>query len=388
MSLYKRMNMKKFTLSIPESQRADLRQRIANTRWPQKIEEAGWERGVPLEYLKKLASYWADEFDWQKQEKLINQYDQFITTIDGQPIHFFHIKSKRKDAKPLLLLHGWPSSSIEYLKLIEPLTNPADGASFHLVIPSVPGFGLSAPVTKTGWQSVTTADTYAKIMQQLGYDKYYAHGSDIGSDILGELCRIDSGHIIGAHHANDTGTIVPSVALFMGGGDPSTNPHLSERQKARVQEILAQSNDDMGYFQQQSTRPSTVGYGLNDSPVAQLAWMVEKYKSWTNPANALPEDKIDIDQMLTNISLYWFQEGGFSSANYIYENMHAAREWGSQSNIPTGYAVFDAEDIDRVLMDPEHAIGHWNEYKKGGHFPAMEVPELLAKDIQRFFEKV
>jgi len=233
-----------------------------------------------------------------------------------------------------------------------------------------------------------TAKAYAELMQRLGYERYGAHGTDIGADILGELGKIDAQHLLGIHYGSDTQTIVLSIAMFMGGGDPSQNPHLSDQQKERVKHMQAEWDDGGGYLNIQSTRLLTISYGLHDSPIAQLAWQVEKYRAWTNPADELPERKIDIDQMLTNISLYWLTGSGASAANYIYENMHAVRAWGSPSQIPTGYAVFGAEDIARPLLDPDHHLRHWSEFKEGRHFPAMEVPELLVGDIQKFFRDV
>lgn len=367
------MSVKPYTLSIPQSQLDDLRHRIKNTRWPNQMKGAGWERGVPISYLKELADYWLNTYDWRKQESEFNQYDQCTTEIDGQLIHFFHVRSKEAKATPLLLSHGWPSSSVEYLKVIDRLTDPqAHGKdAYHVVIPTIPGFGLSSPVEETGWQSVRTAKAYDDLMQRLGYEHYAAHGTDIGT-----------------HYGSDTQTIVLSVAMFMGGGDPSQNPNLSDPQKERVKQIQAEWDDGIGYLKIQSTRPLTIGYGLNDSPIAQLAWQVEKYKAWTNPSDELPEKKIDIDQMLTNISLYWFTDSGASAANSIYENLHAQRAWGVPSQVPTGYAVFDAETSARPLLDPDQYLKHWSEFKEGRHFPAMEVPELLVGDIQEFFREV
>lgn len=380
------MDIKPYKISIGQPELNDFTQRLANTRWPQVIGGAGWERGVPVDYLKKLVKHWQHKFDWRAQEAELNKYDQFTTEVEGQTFHFFHIKSQKDGAIPLLLSHGWPSSSIEFLKLIEPLTNPAKGQAFHLVIPTVPGFGLSSPVTETGWQSPRTAKAYAQIMKRLGYEQYGLHGSDIGADIAGEMVKIDADHIIGIHSASDTPTII-SVAQFTGQGDPGENPKLSKEEKNSVKTLQASWNADAGYFQIQSTKPATIGFALNESPAGQLAWQVEKYRAWTNPADKDPEDKIDIDQMLTNITLYWLTGSGASSANYIYENMHAQRDWGAQPSrpVPSGFAVFNAQSYSRTLMDPDHKKEHWTEFSQGNHFPAMEVPELLAGDIQKFF---
>ena len=380
------MKIQPFRLSIPQEEVDALQTRVQRTNWPVALEGAGWERGVPVPYLKNLADYWINEYDWRKAEAEINQYNQFIAMVDDQPIHFFHIRSEREGALPLLLLHGWPSSNIEYLKMIESLARPkADEQAFHLVIPTLPGFGLSTPVQKTGWQSPRTAQAYTDLMSQLGYERYGAHGTDIGADIVGELGKVAGEKLIGAHYGSSTVTIVLSVGLFMGGGDPAQSKHISEEQRERVKQIQGDAQKLMNYFNIQANTPQTIGYGFNDSPIALLATLVEQYRVGTNPTGEIPEKKISIDQMLTNISIYWFMSSGASAAQYIYENMHADRDWTKQSRAPVGYAVFNTESIARPLLDPEHRIAHWSEFEEGEHFPAMEVPQLLVKDLQKFF---
>lgn len=380
------MSIQPFTLSIPESEVDDLAQRLKSARLPQVIEGAGWERGVPVDYLKKIAHHWQHNFDWRKAEETINKFEQFTTEIDGQRLHFFHVRAQDEHALPILLSHGWPSSSVEYLKVIDLLTRPKSGPAFHVVAPTIPGFGLSSPVTQTGWQSPRTAKAYAELMKQLGYERYGVHGSDVGADILGELVKVDGEHIVGMHMATDTSTIVYSVTAFMGGGDPMQNPNLTNADKEQVKNIQDGWKEGDGYLKIQSTRPSTLGFALNDSPVGQLAWQLEKFKIWTNPSDKLVEQKIDLDQLLTNVSLYWFTGSGAASANYIYENYHAVRDWApAPANVPQGFAVFNAMSCARKLMDPERKVGHWSEFKEGQHFPAMEVPELFAGDAQKFF---
>ena len=381
------MTIKPYTISIPQGEVDDLRARVKHARLPQAMKEVGWERGVPPEYLKHLAEYWQEKFDWKKEEAKLNEYPQFTVDIDGQTIHFFHIKSSDENATPLLLIHGWPSSSVEYLKVFDLLTKPKSGKAFHVIAPTIPGFGLSTPVMEKGWQSPRTAKAFASLMKELGYAHYGVHGSDIGADIIGEMTKADGDHIIGAHMATDTSTIVYSVTAFMGGGDPLQNPALSDEQKEQVKALQDDWKEGDGYLKIQSTRPNTLAFGLNDSPVGQLAWQVEKYKIWTNPSSEVPEKKIDINQMLTNISLYWFTGSGAASANYIYENYHATRDWAAApAQVPQGFALFNAQSCARVLMDPEKKIAHWSEFKDGQHFPAMEVPELLAGDVQKFFD--
>jgi pimeloyl-ACP methyl ester carboxylesterase len=383
------MTIKAYSLSIPQPDLDYLQNRLQGARWPEVLEGAGWERGVPVRYLRDLAAYWSGTYNWRREEARLNAYDQFMTTIDGQPIHFFHVRSREPDGLPLLLLHGWPSTGIEYLRVIDRLVAPRasgeEGPPFHLIIPTIPGFGLSAPVREVGWQSVRTAKAYRELMARLGYSRYGAHGSDIGADILGELGKIDPDRLIGAHLATDTITLVISLGMFMGGENPVDNRLLTDGERERVKQILAGWEEDMGYLKIQATKPQTLGYGLQDSPVAQLAWQVEKFRGWTNPPGEPVERKIDLDQMLTIISLYWFTGAGVTSANYIYENMHAQRDWGAESPVPTGYAVFAAESFARKLVDPDHRMRHWSEFKRGQHFPAMEVPDLLVRDIRKFF---
>ncbi len=219
------MTIEPYSISIPQADLDLLRSRLRNNRWPGALEGAGWERGVPVPYLRDLVAYWADTYDWRREEARLNARNQFMTTIDGQPIHFFHVRSPEADALPLLLLHGWPSSSVEYLGIIDRLVNPdsagEDGPAFHLVIPTIPGFGLSAPVREAGWQSVQTAKAYRELMARLGYTRYGGHGSDIGADILGVLGTLDPGRLVGAHLATDTSTLVVSIGMFMGGSPPA-----------------------------------------------------------------------------------------------------------------------------------------------------------------------
>ena len=347
------MLVKPFKLSIPQSDVDDLQNRLKSARLPQMIEGTGWERGVPVVYLKKLVTHWNEAFDWRKQEAEINKYDQFTTEIDGQTIHFFHIRAQHDNAIPILLLHGWPSSSIEYLKVFDLITNPRSGKAFTVVAPTIPGFGLSSPVTKTGWHSPRTARAYTEIMKRLGYSRYGVHGSDIGADILGELLKIDGEHIIGAHMATDTSTIIYSVTAFMGGGDPSQNSTLSDAQKEQVKEIQNGWKEGDGYLKIQSTRPSTFSFGINDSPAGQLAWQVEKYKIWTiqrtnyqsrkstsircSPTSActgLLVAVLPLPITFTKITML-----------YASGTLH--------EHIPQGFAVFNAKTCARPLMDPE-----------------------------------
>jgi epoxide hydrolase len=381
--------IKPFTIAVAQADLDDLRDRLARTRWPDELPGVGWSRGVPVDYLKGLSDYWANRYDWREHEAKLNQFPQFTTEIDGQTIHFLHVRSPEPDALPLLLIHSWPGSIVEFMCLIGPLTDPrahgGDAAdAFHVVVPSIPGFGFSTPVRETGWSSGRIARAFAELMQRLGYERYGAHGGDIGAGVAGGLSPIDPERVVGVHVTSDPPTAV-SFAMFT--GDPAAVAGLSEAEKERVERMKLTSMDGMGYLQIQTTRPQTLAYSLTDSPVGQLAWIAEKFKEWTDPTAELPEDAVDQDQLLTNISLYWFTRSGASAAQALYESMHA-QEWGEEGPAPTGFAVFGADPIARRLIDPEHKIAHWSEFERGGHFPAMEAPELLTGDIRAFFRRL
>ena len=378
-----------FKLSIADSDVADLKARLASARWPVEVDPGSWQRGVPGAYLRHVAEHWQG-MDWRAMESRINQYQQVLFEHDGQTMHAFHVRSPHETATPLVLIHGWPSSGIEYLKLIDPLTNPtAHGGiasdAFHLVIPTQPGFGLSPAPARTGWTSADTAAGIAELMAALGYERYGVHGTDMGSDVAGKLDVAAPGKLIGIHLGTDTDTIV-AVASFMGGSAAAV-PGLSPAQQERLAALFAAIPDRNGYIAIQSSRPKTLGYALNDSPVGQLAWILEKFEAWTNPAKATVEDAVDLDQLLINVSAYWFGGGGSASANAVWESMHAMG-WAPPSTTPRGVAAFNADDLARPLMDPQHQIAHWSEFTQGGHFPAMEEPALLADDLRRFFASI
>jgi pimeloyl-ACP methyl ester carboxylesterase len=378
-----------FRIDIPQAELDDLRDRLDGTRWPDESPEAGWKRGVPLGYLQDLAEYWRTGFDWRKHETWLNDLPHFTTTIDGQPIRFLHVTSPEPGALPLVLLHGWPGSIVEFMRMVGPLTDPrANGGNpadaFHVVIPSIPGFGFSTPLRETGWATGRAARAFAELMHRLGYERYGAHGGDIGAGLAGGLSPADPDRVVGVHVASDPPTAV-SFAMFT--GDPAATPGLSETEKERVARMKQASADDMGYLQIQSTRPQTLAYALTDSPAGQLAWIVEKFRAWSDPAADLPEDAVDRDQLLTNVSVYWFTRTGASAAHVLYESMHA-QEWAEPGPAPTGFAVFGRDTITRRLMDPDGSIEHWSEFDRGGHFPAMEVPDLLVGDLRAFFRQL
>jgi pimeloyl-ACP methyl ester carboxylesterase len=308
-------DVRPFEVSIPQEDLDDLHKRLVRTRWPDELPGVGWGYGVPLDYLKGLAKYWRTGFDWRAQEAKLNAFPQFTTEIDGQTIHFLHVRSPEPDALPLILIHGWPGSIAEFIKIIGPLTDPLahgdDSAdAFHVVAPSLPGFGFSMPVREPGWETGRTTDAFAELMRRLGYDRYGAQGGDIGAGVAGRLAGIDPDHVVGCHVNSDRGS-----AAMVGEFLPMPED-LTEDERARLDEIRQALSEQRGYFELQSTRPQTLAYSLADSPVGQLAWIVEKFKEWTNPAAPLPDDAVDRDQLLANVSIYWFTDTGGSSARF------------------------------------------------------------------------
>ena len=379
-----------FRVEVPQADLDDLQHRLGRTRWPGEVAGTGWSRGVPLGYLEELAGYWRDGFDWRAQEARLNQVPQFTTMIDGQPIHFLHARSPEPDALPLVLTHGYPVSVVEFLDLVGPLTDPrAHGGdpadAFHLVAPSLPGFGFSTPVREPGWALGRTARAWVELMARLGYDRYGAQGGDIGAGVTGMLASLDPGHVTGVH-VNSDPLAVAGVALPP--DDQADRAAVSDEHRASLERMRQFKADGLGYLQLQTTRPQTIAYALNDSPVGQLAWIVEKFKEWTDPAAELPEDAVDRDRLLTNVSIYWFTGTGASAAQFLYEAAHGG-EWPGPSEVPQGWAVFAAsDDLVRRLIDPEGGIAHWSEYSRGGHFAAMEAPDLLVEDVRAFFRKL
>ncbi|HJW35701.1 MAG TPA: epoxide hydrolase [Actinomycetes bacterium] len=376
-----------FRVEIPQADLDDLHDRLARTRWPDELGGVGWSRGVPLGYLKDLAGYWRDGYDWRGHEARLNQLPQFTTTIDGQPVHFLHVRSPEPDALPLVVTHGYPGSVVEFLDLVGPLTDPrAHGGdpadAFHLVAPSLPGYGFSTPVREPGWAMGRTSRAWVELMARLGYARYGGQGGDIGAGVTGMLANLDPGHVVGVHLNSDP-LAVAAVALPP--GDQADKAAVTDAHRASLEWMRRFQADGLGYLELQRTRPQTVAYALTDSPVGQLAWIVEKFKEWTDPAADLPEDAVDRDQLLTNVSVYWFTGTGASAAQFLYETAHA-QDWPGPSDVPQGWAVFAAhDDLVRRLVDPDGRIEHWSEFDRGGHFAAMEAPDLLVEDVRAFF---
>jgi pimeloyl-ACP methyl ester carboxylesterase len=387
------INIHPFTIAIADADLQDLRERLQRTRWPRTLPGTGWERGVPRDYLQQLASYWLDQFEWRTQEQKLNAIPQFTTTIDGQPIHFLHVQSPEPGALPLILTHGWPSSPVEFLNVIGPLADPAahggDPAdAFHVVIPSLPGYGFSTPVSEPGWGNLfRVAQAWAELMARLGYERYAAHGTDVGSGVTDLLAMIVPDRVVGTHITGTVAAMPFGPALQTEGLPPAD--------RARAVRFNEFRSEGIGYLHMQATRPQTLAYSLNDSPAGQLAWIVDRVWASTDPTADLPEDAVDRDQLLTNATIYWFTGSVASSAHGTYEGMQAWRQMSSQlqtletgdqpAGPPKAVAVFAADTTIKSVMDPAGKIEHWSEFDHGGHFPAMESPDLLTTDLQEFF---
>jgi epoxide hydrolase len=378
-----------FRIEVPQAAVDDLKERLANSRWPDESPGEGWSRGVPMVYLEGLAKYWQTQYDWRDHEAKLNEYPQFTTTIEGQTVHFLHVRSPEPDATPLMLIHGWPGSVVEFLDVIGPLSDPrAHGGdpadAFHLVIPSIPGHGFSRPLSAAGWTPHHIAQAFTELMSRLGYQRYGVQGGDQGAFIAPEMGRIDPAHIVGVH-VNSL-VQIPTVVQIMVG-----LVVMSKAERVRLKRFKHFNDDMRGYDHIQATRPKTLAYGLTDSPVGQLAWIVEKFKEWVDPAAALPEDAISRDHILTNVSLYWFSGTAGSSANLYYETLHdpAVKKRKLRNKVPTGVYVSLTQDVTiRRWAERENNIVRWTEFDHGGHFAALEGPESFARDVSEFFHSL
>jgi pimeloyl-ACP methyl ester carboxylesterase len=367
-------DIRPFRIAVPDEELADLRDRLSRTRWPDRECVTDWSQGIPLDYVRELAAYWADVYDWRAREARLNAFDQFVTEIDCVDIHFIHQRSPNPDASPLLITHGWPGSIVEFAKVIGPLNR-----DFHVVCPTLPGFGFSGKPTAAGWTVERIALAWDSLMKRLGYDRYGAQGGDWGAVVTTEIGRNGSSGLAGcvAIHIN-----MP-IAAPVG---PLSDPSPDER------EALATMNHyqrwEAGYSKQQATRPQTLGYGLADSPVGQLAWIVEKLYSWSD-CDGHPENIFSRDEMLDDVMLYWATNSGASSARLYWESF-GAFTGGGKVKVPTGVARFPKEIIKppRSWCEAAYNVTHWTDMPRGGHFAAFEQPELFIEDVRAFFASV
>ncbi|MCI2959507.1 epoxide hydrolase [Agromyces atrinae] len=374
-------SIRPFRVDISDGTLADLRRRLQHARFPEPLPGDDWSTGVPVAYLRELVSQW-ETFDWGSYEQRLNEIPQFTTEIDGQVIHFVHVRSAVDGAVPLLLTHGWPGSYLEFLDVIGPLTDPAAHGgdpvdAFDVVIPSLPGFGFSTPLSSGGWTTRRIAETWVTLMDRLGYDRFATQGGDIGAGVAPEVARVAPDRVIGVH-VNGTLGFVPEV-------DDETAASLTDLERDRLRRIGEFMQDEFGYIALQGTRPGLVGAMLADSPVAQLAWIVDKFRAWTHPLDVAAEDIVGHDFLLANASLYWFTASAGSAAYVGYAQNEQWGETPANSGVPTAVICF-AHDIGiRRFVEDDHAIVRWTDVEdRGGHFAALEEPETLVSDIREF----
>jgi pimeloyl-ACP methyl ester carboxylesterase len=382
-----------FNVEIPEEQIDDLRRRITATRLPSKELVEDRSQGVQLATIRELAHYWATDYDWRKAEAKLNALPQFMTEIDGADVHFIHVRSHHDDALPLIMTHGWPGSVIELLETVGPLTDPtahggkADDA-FHLVLPSVPGYGFSAEPTELGWDSGRTAIAWAELMRRLDYTRYVAQGGDVGAAVSDAMGRQAPEGLIGIH----TNLFVPAL-----GGDMPTE---TEQERAAVEQITVFRATGFGYFLEMATRPQTVGYALLDSPVALAAWMLDHdtdsyYKIASAFVDGQPVGNLTRDHILDNITVYWLTGTGASAARSYWESGQAQVKAAGQApppmNLPFGFTTFPGEiwRTPRSWVEKAYPkVIYFNEVERGGHFAAWEEPELFSEEIRAAFSSV
>jgi len=375
-----------FRIEISEDELHDLRQRLQRTRWPERETVENWSQGVPLAYLQELCAYWADAYDWRATETRLNALPQFRTMIDGLGMHFIHVRSRHSEALPLVITHGWPGSIVEFLKVIDPLTDPTvhggeAADSFHVILPSLPGYGFSDKPARPGWGVERIASAWTRLMARLGYERYGAAGSDWGTSITTSIGQQDPEHVLGIH-------LIPPLAP----PDPSTFDDLNERERAALASLEHSAEWDSGYSREQATRPQTIGYALVDSPAALCAWIVEKFWGWTE-CDGHPENVLTRDELLDNVMLYWLPSTGASSARLYWQSLGQVNEWisGSATDtvaVPAGCSIFPKE-----LQRPSRRwaekrfldIRYWSEPDRGGHFAGFEQPELFVNEIRSFF---
>jgi pimeloyl-ACP methyl ester carboxylesterase len=376
--------VREFRIDVPQSDLDDLRDRLSRTRWPEPATVEGWTQGVPLDYLKRLCRYWADGYDWRRCEAEINRYPQLVTGLDGGAddivdVHALHVPSRHPGALPLILSHGWPGSIVEYLGVIDALTDPPDPAdAFHVVVPSLPGFGFSGKPTIPGWGVERIATAWAQLMDRLGYHRYGAQGGDWGSMITAALGTGAPENVVGIHLTMPLADAPPD----------QERQKLSPAEKAAVLDGKRFRRFGSGYSAEQSTRPQTLGYGLTDSPAGQCAWIVEKFWDWTDCAGD-PQNTVRRDRLLDNVMLYWLTRSATSSARLYWESFGKGRR--DVVEVPTGVTIFPHEMIrlprhwlERRFVD----LRHLSYPQAGGHFPALEQPEVFVDEVRAFFRLV
>lgn len=379
------MTAERFSIQIPEDVLIDLKYRLDHIRWPDQLENVAWERGTEKGYLQSLVSYWSEQYDWRAQEAELNRLPQFRCTVDGVDVHFIHERGRGPNPLPIILTHGWPDSFIRYKKMIPLLADPAryggdPNDAFDVIVPSIPGFGFSGKPTVGGVNNSTVSELWAKLMtEELGYETFAAAGGDMGSGVTRYLAAIHPELLVGIH-VTDIGII----RQLMTAHDEASLSKEELQYKADVQKWIVEEG---GYISLQATKPQTLAYGLSDSPVGLAAWIVEKFRSWSDQDCEF-DKKFSNDELLTNIMIYWITNTIGPSAHRYFENTHSLPQLG-RIDVPTGVALFPSD----VLLPPREwaeknlNIMRWTHMPRGGHFAAMEEPELLAEDIRAFFRQ-
>lgn len=381
------MHIETFKSAIPQETLDDLRARLRQTRWPDEVEAAGWRYGANLGYMQELAHYWMTEFDWRAQERRINSFANFQALVGGLRIHFIHERGQGRNPIPLLITHGWPSSFLEMLKIIPLLTDPSNHGgdasdSFDVIVPSLPGYGFSERPLQAGMTRWRVAGLWAELMEGLGYDRFALHANDVGAVVSAWLALDYPDRVIGFH------TLMPG---FPAPAFAETEPPMTDSEKTFAATSAAWEQEEGGYNLIQATRPQTLAYGLNDSPVGLMAWIVEKWRAWTDPDSDL-EQYFSKDELLTNVMLYWATETANAAARSYYERAHDNRRLKPDDRIrvPTGVALTTEaiEQTPREWAQRRYAdIRRWTEFSVGGHFLAAERPQLLAAEIREFFRQ-
>jgi len=370
------------SIDVPDEVLEDLAQRLARTRFPHQIEGTGWTYGADGDTIRELVRYWKDEYDWRRHEAAINRFPQFTTVIDDQRIHFIHARSSHEGALPLILMHGWPGSVVEFLDVIEPLTEPTKHGgraedAFHVVAPSLPGYGFSEATRTTGYDCQRIAENFAVLMARLGYDDYGAEGGDWGAIIGNCLAIHDAAHVRGYH------TTMPLAF------PPADGPgELSELEQADLAFMQAFDAEGTGYQKIQGTKPQSLGYGLTDSPAGLCGWITEKFHGWTD-CDGVVENAVSKDRLLTNIMIYWISGNITPSTRLYYETFKSGRVGilGNRVEVPTGVARFPKEIMrfPRKWVENHYNVTHWTQMPRGGHFAALEQPGLFVTDVRAFF---
>ncbi|MCZ4278961.1 epoxide hydrolase family protein [Rhodococcoides yunnanense] len=375
-----------YRIAIDDELLDDLHDRLRRSRFPEPLPADNWSTGVPSAYLRQLVDYWLNEFSWRKAEAELNDIPQYRTLIDGTPIHFLHVRSPEPDALPLVLTHGWPGSFVEFVELLGPLSDPrrfgGDPAdAFHVVVPTLPGFGFSTPLGDEGWDTVRIARCWIELMNRLGYHKFGVQGGDIGASVSPAIGRAAPDRVVGVHVNGSIGMPVEEVS------DEELSS-MTDLERDRVNRVQAFMRDEFGYIAIQGTRPATIGASLVDSPVGLLAWIVEKFKAWTYPPEALPDEIIERDRLLTNVMLYWATASAGSAA-YVGYAQNVWEPTPQSSGTPTGAVMF-AHDVGiRQIAERGNNITMWTDVPdQGGHFAALEEPEILTGHIRDFFRTV